>query len=212
MISKPIAMFQQFKNIDTAFRFIRLFAIAFLAGAVVICCFVVQRSTSALQKAQQKVYVLLNGKLMDAMAVDRSDSISVEVRDHVKMFHYYFYSLQPDDDLNRRHLTSALYLADNSARQEYDNLMERGYFSNIVSGNVSQQVQDYDSILVDLNHTPYYFRYYGKLKIIRSTSTVTRSLISEGYIRMTGISTNNPHGMLIERWKVLENKDLDLQK
>ena len=205
-------MFQQLKNIDTAFKFIRTFAIAFLAAAVVICCYVVERCAATVKNAQQKVYVLLNGKLLDAMAVDRADSVSVEVRDHVKMFHYYFYDLQPDDEINRKHLTAALYLADNSARQEYDDLMEKGYFGSVVSGNVTQQVQDYDSIQVDLNQTPFYFRYYGKLKLIRPTSTVTRSLITEGYIRVTGISTNNPHGMLIERWKVLENKDLDPQK
>ena len=205
-------MFQQFKNIDTAFRFIRLFAIAFLLANVSICIYMVYRTTQALKLGQQKVYVLYNGKLMDAIATERTDSLAVEIRDHVKMFHYYFYSLQPDDEVNKRHLTAALYLADNSAAQAYRDLMEKGYYANIISGNVSQDVLDYDSIQVNINHSPYYFKYFGKLRIIRTTSVLTRSLITEGYIRQTDISDRNPHGFLIENWRVLDNQDLSLEK
>jgi conjugative transposon TraK protein len=205
-------MFKQFKNIDTAFQFVRLFALLFMIANVGISLFTIYRATATVQKGQQKVYVLYNGKLMDALAVQRTDSLQVEIRDHVKMFHYYFYSLQPDDAVNKRHLTAALYLADNSARQEYNNLTESGYYSNIISANISQEVPEYDSIQVDVNRNPYVFRYYGKLRIIRATSILTRSLVTEGYIRMTDISDNNPHGMLIERWKVDDNKDLLLEK
>ena len=205
-------MFQQFKNIDTAFQFIRLFAIAFLLGNIGICIYTVYRTTQALRLGQQKIYVLYNGKLMDAIAIERTDSLSVEIRDHVKMFHYYFYSLQPDDQVNKRHITASLYLADNSAAQAYRDLVEQGYYSNIISGNVSQEVLDYDSIQVNINHTPYYFKYFGKLRIVRTTSILTRSLITEGYIRQTDISDRNPHGFLIENWKVLDNQDLSLEK
>jgi len=207
-------MFQQFKNIDTAFRFVRLFCALFLLGTVVICLFLINRTTAAIQKGQQRIYVLSNGKLLDAIGVERSDSMAVEVRDHVKTFHYHFYTLQPDDAANKRHVTAALYLADNAARQEYNNLLESGYYNNLISANINQEVPDYDSIQVDLNRTPYYFRYFGKLRIIRTTSILTRSLVTEGYIRLMpgAISDHNPHGMLIERWKVVENKDLTLEK
>lgn len=207
-------MFQQFKHLDTAFRFVRLFCLLFLAGTVIICLFLINRTTVALQKGQQRIYVLYHGKLLDAFGIERADSLGVEIRDHVKMFHYYFYTLQPDEEANKRHLTAALYLADNSARQEYNNLIESGYYNNIISANINQEVPDYDSIQVDLAHTPYYFRYYGKLQIIRTTNILTRSLITEGYIRVMpgAISDKNPHGMLVERWKILENKDLTLEK
>lgn len=205
-------MFKQLKNIDTAFRHVRLFTLLFLAGTVIICCYMVYRTTAALEKGQQKVYVLLNGKLVDALAIDRKDSLGVEIRDHVKMFHFYFYSLEPDEQIIKRHLTAALYLADNTARQEYDNLTESGYYTNIITGNISQQVTDPDSILVNTTHPPYYFRYYGKLRIVRETSILTRSLITEGMVRMLGsVSDMNPHGFLIENWKVIENKDLSAE-
>jgi hypothetical protein len=53
-----------------------------------------------------------------------------------------------------------------------------------------------------------YFRYYGKLKIDRRSSTVIRSLITEGNLKDIRRSDNNAHGVLITNWKTLENKDL----
>jgi len=205
-------MFQQLKNIDTAFRHVRVFSLLFLIGAVTICCYTIYRTSVALERNRHEIYLLVNGKLVNAIATDRRDSLSVEIRDHVKMFHFYFYSLEPDEQIIKRHLTAALYLADNSAKQQYDNLTENGYYSNIISGNISQQVLDPDSVVVNTTQPPYYFRYYGKLRIVRETSILTRSLISEGAVRvLSAVSDKNPHGFLIENWKVLENKDLSVE-
>lgn len=170
------------------------------------------KTSASLERSRHEIYLLLNGKLVNAIAIDRKDSLAVELRDHVKMFHFYFYSLEPDEQVIKRHLTAALYLADNRAKQEYDNLTETGYYSNVISGNISQQVLDPDSIQVSTERPPYYFRYYGKLRIVRETSILTRSLISEGSIRvLSAVSDRNPHGFLIENWKVLENKDLSVE-
>lgn len=103
-----------------------------------------------------------------------------------------------------------MYLADASAKREYDNLKESGYYSNIIAGNISQSLS-VDSTVIDLQDYPYYFRCYATEKIIRATSIVTRNLITEGYLRNVSRSDNNPHGFLIERWNTIENKDLKTQ-
>ena len=109
-------------------------------------------------------------------------------------------------------MKKALYLADNTAKTQYDNLLEKGYYTQIVSANISQDITP-DSIIVNTTTHPYHFRYYGKQRIIRSTSIVTRNLITEGYIRdLAARSDNNPHGFLIERWTTLENGDLEVIK
>ncbi|OQP65479.1 conjugative transposon TraK protein [Niastella vici] len=205
-------MFKQLKNIDSAFKHIRIFSIAFLLSNCVICCYVLYILYKDNQANRNRIYLLANDKLLDAIAVDRSTKLGVEVRDHVKMFHFYFYSLEPDDAVITRNITKALYLADSKAKSEYENLKEKGYYSAMISANTSQQVEEPDSIVVNINQSPWYFRYYGKLKIVRPTTIATRSLISEGYLRVTDVSDNNPHGFLIERWNVLENKDLTIEK
>ena len=205
-------MFRQFKNIDSAFRHIRLFSIAFLLANCVICCYVLHILYRDNQTSRNRIYLLANGKLLDAIAVNRSTNLAIEIRDHVKMFHYYFFTLEPDDAVIKRNITKALYLADSKAKSEYDNLNEKGYYSSLISANTSQHVEEPDSIVVDINHSPWHFIYYGKLKIIRPTTVATRSLIAEGYLRSTEVSDNNPHGFLIERWAIVENKDLTIEK
>jgi conjugative transposon TraK protein len=201
-------MFRQMKNIDIAFRAIRTLCVLFLLACVAVCGYVLYLSHQVTLKAQDKVFILTNGKVLEAYAADRKDNIPVEARDHVKTFHHYFFTLDPDDKVIQSNMTKALYLADRSAKQQYDNLKENGYYSNLISGNISQQVE-MDSIQVNMDAHPIYFRYYGKQNIIRPTSVTSRSLITEGYLRSMARSDNNPHGFLIERWQTLQNKDLN---
>ena len=67
---------------------------------------------------------------------------------------------------------------------------------------------DIDSVDVNVESYPYFFRCFATQKIIRSTSIVYRSLLTEGYLRSVSRSDNNPHGFLIERWITVENKDI----
>lgn len=133
--------------------------------------------------------------------------IQVEGRDHVRNFHHYFFTLDPDEKVIRHNLAKALYLADNSAKSIYDDLKESGYYSGIISGNISQEII-IDSIRMDIANYPYRFRCYATQEIIRPTSIVTRALVTEGALRNVSRSDNNPHGFLIERWRTIDNRDL----
>ncbi|GAB2821313.1 conjugative transposon protein TraK [Ferruginibacter profundus] len=203
-------MFKQMKNIDSAFKYVRTFSMLLIIACVGICCFSVYKSFQLVSHIQSKIYILSNGKALEASMGERKDNIPVEAKDHIKTFHQYFFTLDPDEKLIQANITKALYLADISAKRQYDNLKESGYFTNIISGNISQTIS-IDSVMVDLNQSPYYFRCYGTQSIVRTTSTVTRSLITEGYLRNISRSDNNPHGFLIERWATILNKDIKVQ-
>lgn len=200
-------MFTKMKNIDTAFQYVRTFTFAIVIGCLLLCGFVLYKSYQLAAITQSKVYVLANGKALEAMAADRKDNIPVEARDHVKTFHIDFFTLDPDDKVIQSNIAKALYLADGSAKRQYEDLKENGYYSNIITGNISQQIV-VDSVAVNINQYPYYFKCYGTQKIIRATSISYRNLITEGYLRNVSRSDNNPHGFLIEHWNMLENKDL----
>ena len=204
-------MFQQLKNIDTAFKYIRIFSFMSIGAFAVVTMYAIYKSHEHVLDIQRKIYVLANGKAIEAFQAEREDNIEVEARDHVKMFHHYFFTLVPDEKAIQASITKALYLADESAKKQYDNLKENRYYSNIVSGNISQDIE-MDSIEVNVLIEPHTFRYYGKQRIIRSTSTVTRSLITEGYLRtLHNRSDNNNHALLIERWRTLENKNIKIE-
>lgn len=203
-------MFRKMKNIDSAFKQVRLFSLAVIAVCLILTVFIVYKSYQLATQSQQKIFILANGKALEAYSADRRDNVPVEARDHVKMFHHYFFTMDPDDKVINGNINKALYLADGSAKQQYDNLKENGYYTNLISGNISQEMQA-DSIVINTNVYPYYFRYKGVLKIIRPTTIVTRSLVTEGYLRNVSRSDNNAHGFLIERWKTLENADINIE-
>jgi len=200
-------MFRQLKNIDTAFRQVRLFCLAVVAFCLVVCCFTLYKSFNLVETSQSRLYVLADGKALAALASGRKDNVAVEARDHVKTFHQLFFTLDPDEKSIRQNITRALYLADGSARQAYDNLSENGYYSGLIAGNINQTIT-VDSVVLDLSTYPFRFRCYGSQSIIRTTSTVTRSLVTAGELRNVSRTDNNPHGFLICRWTTLENKDI----
>jgi conjugative transposon TraK protein len=203
-------MFKKMQNIDTAFRYVRGFTLVVVMGSLLLCGFTLYKSYQWVTAAQSQVYVLVNGKALEAYAADRKDNLPVEARDHVKTFHQYFFSLDPDEQVIQSHITSALNLADVSAKRVYDNLKENGFYTDIIAGNISQQIT-IDSVRVEMNQYPYRFRCYATQRITRPTSLMVRSLLTEGYLRNVSRSDNNPHGFLIERWTILENRDLKSQ-
>ncbi|TAN02249.1 MAG: conjugative transposon protein TraK [Chitinophagaceae bacterium] len=200
-------MFQKMKNINTAFRYMRLFTMLVVTGSVLLDGFVFYKSYKLANAMQNKVYVLANGKAIEAFSSVRKDNLIVEAKDHIKRFHEYFFTLAPDDGQIKSTIRKALYLADGSAKNIYDDLQENNYYSQMISGNVSQDIT-IDSIRLNTDIYPFYFRCYGTEKITRPVSITYRNLITEGYLREIPRSDNNPHGFLIERWNILENKDL----
>jgi conjugative transposon TraK protein len=200
-------MFKQMKNIDSAFKHIKRFSFLLILGCILISGYALYISKQVVSQSQQKIFILANGKALEAFAAERKDNIPVEAKDHVKMFHHYFFTLDPDDKVIQANLSKALYLADASAKQQYDNLKENNYYSNLISGNISQEIT-VDSVMVDVNQYPFYFRCYAKQKIIRPSTIVTRNLITEGHLRNVARSDNNSHGFLIEKWRTIENTDI----
>ena len=203
-------MFTKMKNIDTAFRYVRGFTMLLIVGCIIICCYTLYKSFTAVTLMQDRVYILANGKALEAYSSDRKDNVPVEARDHVKTFHKFFFTLDPDDKVIKANVTKALYLADDSAKRVYDDLKENGYYAGVISGNISQTIL-IDSITVNTDEYPYHFKCFAKQNIIRTTSILNRNLITEGTLRNVSRSDNNPHGFLIERWNTLENKDLGVE-
>ncbi|SHL37440.1 Bacteroides conjugative transposon TraK protein [Chitinophaga jiangningensis] len=202
-------MFNHLRNIDTAFKHIRLFSIFFLVGNIGISCFVIFYSQEKIAAERRKVMVLINGKLFQAASEDRSIYLDVEIRDHVKNFHRLFFTLVPDEQAIKNTVSQALYLCDASAKQQYDNLKEANYYDGVVSANINQNISS-DSIIVNISNRMISFYYYGKIQIVRSSSKTTRSIITTGHVRiMDQKSDNNPHGFMIESWKILANNDID---
>lgn len=201
-------MFTKAKNIDTALRQQRIIFLMTLAFLLALTTFIAYRCIAMVEKQSRKIYVIADGKAFEAYISDKKTNLPIQARGHVETFHQFFFGLEPDEKVIDYNITKALYLADGSAKRQYDNLKEQNYYSNIISANISQRIYP-DSIVVSTDKHPYYFRYYGTMEIIRTSTVTTRSLVTEGYLRNTRQSENNTQGFLIERWRILENRDIN---
>ena len=200
-------MFTKTKAIDSAFQLVRAFCFGVMLMSVLLAGFALHMSFRLVSRAESRIFILANGKILEAYAGDRKDNIEVEARDHIKTFHRNFFTLDPDEKVITANITKALYLVDLSAKKQYDNLKESGYYSNLITANISQQIE-VDSIAINTKDYPYYFHCEAHEKLVRTTSIVTRNLITEGWLRNVARSDNNPHGFLIEKWMILENRDI----
>jgi conjugative transposon TraK protein len=199
-------MFATMKSMDTAFKQMRSFMICFLVCCTLLSGFVIYTSHVQVNTLKGKIYVMVNGTLVEAFARDRN--LPVELRDHIERFHYLFFTLSPDEKVIQQHVSKALYLIDGSGKGAYQNLKESGYYSDLIAGNISQTIET-DSIAVDMTRAPYYFKYFGRQIITRTTSTVIRNLFTEGFVRINlDQSDHNVHGFLIERWNTVLNTDI----
>lgn len=202
-------MFGKLRNLDRAFQQVRLFSLLTVAGSLILSFYALYQSFRSVRGMQDRIYVLAQGKAMEAYASNRGENFNAEAKSHIANFHQLFFNLVPDEQANRRNIRMALYLADQRAHRVYSDLVESGYYTNLVSGNVSQKIA-VDSIQLFEHQLAMHFRFFGKQTITRSSQVVVRSLITEGSLREIARSDHNPHGLLIEQWKTLENKDIEV--
>jgi conjugative transposon TraK protein len=103
----------------------------------------------------------------------------------------------------------AFDLADKSAFNYYKDLSEKGYYNRIISGNVQQRIE-VDSVVGSFSAYPYSVKLYAKQFILRSSNITRRSLVTSCLLVNSVRSDSNPQGFTIEKFAVLENKDLEV--
>lgn len=202
--------FKTLRNIENSFRLIRLYTLVFAVLCTSVAGYALWQSYRFAELQRQKIYVLDNGKsLMLALSQDASINRPVEAREHVRRFHELFFTLAPDKNAIESNMSRAFNLADKSAFDYYKDLSEKGYYSRIISGNVQQRIE-VDSVVCNFNNYPYAVRTYAKQYIIRSSNVTKRSLITSCYLVNSVRSDNNPQGFNIEKFTVVENKDIEI--
>jgi conjugative transposon TraK protein len=196
------------KNIESKIRLATFLSAGSFITAILIAGVVSFFAYRQVATARKSVYILAGGsEPLLARQTDVQMNRAAEYHSHIARFHTLFFTLTPDDKFIEYQLKQAMYLVDESGAAQYNNLKEKGFFNSILSSSAVLTIQT-DSIYLDMPHK--YFRYYGRQKIDRRSSVITRSLVTEGYLKDLEIrSDNNPNAVLITRWKTLENKDLE---
>lgn len=202
--------FKSLKNIESSFRQIRLMAIVFVVMCTLTTGYSVWSSYRFAEAQRQKIYVLDNGKsLMLALSQDLSQNRPIEAKEHVKQFHALFFTLAPDKSAIESNIKRALFLCDKSAFGYYKDWSEKGYYNQIISANINQTLE-IDSVVCDFEVYPYRISTYARQMIIRASNITERSLTTRCNLLNSVRSDNNPHGFTMERFEIVENRDIQV--
>jgi conjugative transposon TraK protein len=200
--------FNYLRNLETSFRFVRSVALVSVTGSLLFAAGVAFWAFRQVEASRRNVYALANGKsLMLALAEEAGANRPAEARDHVKTFHWLFFSQEPDEKSIVRRMDQAARLGDGSVTRLYADLQEKGFFSQLVQGNVLEKVE-VDSVVTDFSRSPYHARTYARQLLVRASTVTVRRLHTECFLREASRTDDNPHGFVIERFRVLDNRDL----
>lgn len=193
------------KNIEQKIKINKAVSIASILFAVVIVIVGFVFAYQLIQDSRKSLYVIDNGVPILVKQTDELLNRPVEYKSQVELFHRLFFTLAPDDRYIKENVEKSLYLIDDSGKKEYTNLREKGFYNQIISGNSLVTVRA-DSIKMDLPSKK--FIYYGTQMINRKNSLIIRKLVTEGNFEDMVRSPNNPHGVLLRNWRILDNSEL----
>src|SRR5690606_16445146 len=175
------------RNIESKIKLATYLSLGSFLTSIIISVAVSAFAYKQVSNARQSIYIMDNDIPILARQTDMQMNRPAEYRAAVDLFHTLFFSLTPDDKHIEYQMKKAMYLADESGVQQYNNLKEKGYFNSILSSSSVLTLQT-DSISIDQNNR---FIYYGKQTIDRRSTTITRSLVTEGYLKDIPRSANN---------------------
>ncbi len=194
------------KNLENKIKLVTIVCCVFLAGCGVISMSSIWTARSMVADAQKKIYVLDGTVPVLVERTTMDETLDVEAKSHVERFHHLFFTLAPDDKYIKYTMDKAMYLVDETGLAQYNTLKERGFYNNIMGTSAVFSIYC-DSINFDPQKME--FKYYGRQRIERRTSILTRELVTAGQLKRVPRTDNNPHGLLIVNWRTLLNKDIE---
>lgn len=135
----------------------------------------------------------------------------LEVQDHVARFHELLLNLSPSSEAIRTNIDRALTMSDRSAYNYWQDLSEQGFYQRLVSANISQQFS-VDSLVTDMGVYPYRTRTYGKIYLLRESNITAYDVCTSCSVVDVGRSKGNPHGLMIEQFKIESNEKIGTRK
>lgn len=200
--------FNSLRNIQKAFALTRIYLILITVFMLLLGGYAIYSSYQFAEAQRNRIYVLENGQpLLLALSHNVEDNRVAEAMSHVRRFHEYFFTISPEKSAIEYNIDKALFLADNMAADYYIKLKEDGFYERIISSGILCEII-VDSVKIDDTTYPYKAYTFGKTSIIRSSSILYRNLETVCDLVNSTRTENNPHGFIIEKWKIVNNSDI----
>ena len=194
------------KNLENKIKLVTILCCCFLLGCILICIASIWTARGMVADAHKKVYVLDGNVPVLVRQTDMEETLDVEAKSHVEMFHHLCCTRAGGDKYIRYTIEKAMYLVDETGLAQYNTLKEKGFYNNIMGTSAVFSIFC-DSIRFDAAKME--FTYYGRQRIERRSSILMRELVTAGRLKRVPRTENNPHGLLIVNWRTLLNRDIE---
>lgn len=85
------------RNLENKIKLVGIICSFFLAGCIIISVSSIWTARTMVTDAQKKVYVLDGNVPILVNRTTMDETLDVEAKSHVEMFHHFFFTLPPDD-------------------------------------------------------------------------------------------------------------------
>lgn len=115
------------KNLENKIKLVLTLCSLFLIGCIIISLGSIWTARGMIDDAHKKVYVLDSNVPILVNRSSMEETLDVEAKSHVEMFHQLFFTLAPDDKYIRYTMDKAMYLVDETGLAQYNALKEKGF-------------------------------------------------------------------------------------
>ena len=173
-------------------------------GCIIISVSSIWTARCMVTDAQQKVYVLDGNVPILVNRTTMEETLDVEAKSHIEMFHHYSLRLLPMTSTSairwRRRCIWSMKLV-GAVHTLKERLLQHIMGTSAVFSIFCDSIK--------FNKEKMEFTYYGRQRIERRSNILMRELVTAGQVKRVPRTENNPHGLLITNWRTLLNKDIE---
>ena len=185
------------KNLENKIKLVMIVSCLFMVGCIIISLGSIFTAKGMVDDAHKKVYVLDGNVPILVQRTTMDETLDVEAKSHVELFHHLFFTLAPDDKYINYTMEKAMYLVDETGLAQYNALKEKGFYNNIMGTSAVFSIFC-DSIKFDKQQMT--FTYYGRQRIERRTNILMRKLVTAGS-RCRTRTIRSIRSVMSARWK-----------
>ena len=201
-------LIKYFETVETSFRKMKVITGMSMALGLLAALGSVALAGAFIVSSQDQVYVIDKGSAVMAARTEEDRHRDMEAADHIGRFHELMFNLSPNSESIKRNLDRALNMSDRSAFDYWSDMSERGFYQRLVSANISQEIV-IDSVKVNMLTYPYEAKTYARLFMMRESNITAYQFESECRLVDVERSPGNPHGMMIEKFRVSRNEIIE---
>jgi hypothetical protein len=188
-------------NYEKAFNLLKGVVLLIIVVVCSLAGYMVYKSNESINKLQDSIYVLApDGEISLAIRSSEKENRFFEYEAHVEKAYKLWYEF--DEGSYNNNINKALFMFGNCGKEMLNEYTEQRILQKLQSKNM-QLFVEVDSIKFDKKSNPIFGIIYGKQKITRPGGELIRHMDCSFNVIDYDRSHENPHGVKIENWKVI---------